>query len=85
MTLQCFCFKASKTLSGIETSHTMPFSLATDCFKASKTLSGIETAWIVAMVPPKAGFKASKTLSGIETPENKTLWNTAIAELLQSL
>ena len=61
------CFKASKTLSGIETG--LDDALAAICsgFKASKTLSGIET-WIgLQCLAAQLRFKASKTLSGIET------------------
>ncbi len=37
------CFKASKTLSGIETAFLLQHQVARYRFKASKTLSGIET------------------------------------------
>ena len=37
-------FKASKTLSGIETTNQKYFVILAKGFKASKTLSGIETA-----------------------------------------
>ena len=44
-------FKASKTLSGIETLAVLPLCLYSQMgFKASKTLSGIETDWWLAVV-----------------------------------
>ena len=62
-----WCFKASKTLSGIETIHRNLMKCKDSCFKASKTLSGIETAFVFNLNIRYLCFKASKTLSGIET------------------
>ncbi len=63
-------FKASKTLSGIETNWLCWGATKDYSFKASKTLSGIETvayAGLAVGALSALGFKASKTLSGIET------------------
>ncbi len=59
-------FKASKTLSGIETALQFLLMIYPASFKASKTLSGIETHFS-EMISKMGSFKASKTLSGIET------------------
>ena len=61
------CFKASKTLSGIETCLRIDNGLTRWSFKASKTLSGIETLILLRSISKIGSFKASKTLSGIET------------------
>ncbi len=66
------CFKASKTLSGIETRISTNLNLSQ--YLASKPLKpfqGLKQIFspLFLVLAIAASFKASKTLSGIETPQ----------------
>ncbi len=60
-------FKASKTLSGIETENQWTWVKAVQASKPLKPFQGLKLGIVVTVLAIVRGFKASKTLSGIET------------------
>ena len=61
-------FKASKTISGIETSKTSDMKYYNPGFKASKTLSGIETDAINLIKDVMDASKPLKPFQGLKRP-----------------
>ena len=77
-------FKASKTLSGIETLQTCLSYMIAAASKPLKPFQGLKLILLPRIFRPKRCFKASKTLSGIETI-GITKFISEIVAKLQSL